>query len=160
SNVTSALVADGQGQALIVDDDAGPAVSISDVTTTEGNSGTKIMTFIVSLWTSSTQTVSVPYATADGTASAGTDYTSASGTLTFAPGETLKAVNVVVNGDALGEGDETFFVNLGNPTNAVLLDGQGAGIIQNDDTSLRIDDVTFSEGDAGTVDAVFTVTLS
>src|SRR5262249_49366987 len=160
SNASNAVIVDSQGQALIVDDDAAPALSIADMKTTEGNSGTKSFSFVVSLSGASTQTVTVPFATADGTATAGSDYVSTSGTLIFTPGQTLKTVNVVVNRNTTGEGDETFFVNLKTPTNANLLDEQGLETIQNDDTSLQVNDVTMSEKNSGTVDATFTMTLS
>ena len=73
----------------------------------------------------STETVTVAYATANGTATAGSDYQAASGTLTFAAGETSKTITVLVNGDRLAESNETFFVNLSGPTNAIIADGQG-----------------------------------
>jgi hypothetical protein len=76
-----------------------PVLAIDDVTVTEGNSGTSNATFTVRLTDQSAQTVTVNYATADGTATAGADYQPASGTLTFAPGETSKTVTVLVNGD-------------------------------------------------------------
>ena len=87
----------------------------------------------MSLSEASVQTVTVNYATADGTATAGTDYQSSSGTLTFAPGQTTQTVRVQVNGETLNEPDETFFVNLSNPTNAETSDAQGEGTITNDD---------------------------
>src|SRR5262249_33506902 len=71
-----------------------PSVSIADATVAEGNSGTKNMTFNVTLSKAATSTVTVNYATSNGTATAGTDYTSASGTLTFAAGETSKTISV------------------------------------------------------------------
>jgi len=77
--------------------------------------------------------VSVDFATADGTASAGSDYESASGQVEFQPGETDKPVTVQVNGDVLFEEDETFFVNLSNESNATVGDGQGLGTITDDD---------------------------
>lgn len=75
------------------------------------------------------QTVTVNYATADGTATAGSDYTATSGTLTFAPGVTTQTVGVPIIGDNFAEPDETFSLNLTAPVNAVLSDGQGIGTI-------------------------------
>src|SRR5262249_36515762 len=75
--------------------------------------------------------VTVQYATADGSATvADGDYTPVSGTLTFAPGQTQQTVTVLVKGDAVAEPDETFFVNLSSPTNAVLGTSQGTGTIK------------------------------
>ena len=79
------------------------------------------------------QTVTVDFATANGTAMAGVDYAPKSGTLTFLPGETLKTITVQVFGDFEIEGNETFFVDLSNPSNAVIGDAQGLGTIINDD---------------------------
>jgi hypothetical protein len=110
-----------------------PSASIGNVSLTEGDGGTKQFNFTVALSVPSTGTVTVKYGTADGTATAGSDYQSATGTLTFAPGETQKAVTVVVTGDTVAEGDETFRVNLSSPVNAVLGTSQGLGTIQNDD---------------------------
>src|SRR5262249_18052598 len=87
-------------------------LSINDVTVTEGNSGTINANFTVTLAPTSTGTVTVNWATADGTATAPSDYVQGSGTLTFAAGEGTKTVTVVVNGDTTVEGNETFFVNL------------------------------------------------
>jgi hypothetical protein len=78
--------------------------------------------------------VTVNYGTANGTATGGEDYTAASGTLTFAPGETTKTITIKVKGDRKQEADETFFVNLfGVSSNAMILDAQGIGTILNDD---------------------------
>jgi YVTN family beta-propeller protein len=118
----------------ITDNDPAPSISINDVTVTEGNSGTVNAVFTVSLSGASGQTVTVNYATANGSATAGSDYIATNGTLTFLPDETSKTIIVVVNGDTLVEGNETFVVNLTNPTNATILDGQGVGTITNDDT--------------------------
>jgi hypothetical protein len=108
----------------------------------------------------STETITVAYATSDGTATAGADYTAASGTLTFAPGETTRTLDVAVLGDTTPEPHETFFVDLSGATNATIVDAQGFGSITNDDSSLAINDAEVVEGDGGTVDAVFTVTLT
>ena len=110
-----------------------PSVSIGDVSLAEGNSGTTQFSFPVTLSAASTSTVTVSYGTADGTATAGSDYTAVSGTVTFAPGETQKTVTVAVTGDTALESDETFFLNLTNPVNVTLADAQGQGNILNDD---------------------------
>jgi Calx-beta domain len=105
-----------------------PPLTISDVSRLEGNSDTTTFVFTVSIPAAISQTVSVNYATADGSATAAdNDYQPQSGTLTFAPGEISKTVTVQVNGDRLAEPVETFFVNLTEPTNAVITDAQGVG---------------------------------
>jgi uncharacterized repeat protein (TIGR01451 family)/CSLREA domain-containing protein len=141
---------------------AAPQISISDAQVIEGNSGTTTMTFIVTVSAISSSTVTVNYATADQTATAGSDYVATSGTVTFTPGQTTKGVNITVNGDTTPEPDETLLVNLTNPTNATILRGQGVGTIRNDDnlSTLSIGDVTLNEGNSGTTSFNFPVTLS
>ena len=119
----------------ITDDDAQPAISISDVSQAEGNSGTTNFSFDVTLSAASGQTITVDYLAADGSALVGGDYQAASGTLTFAPGETTKSFSVVVNGDTQDEPTETFVVSLSNPSNASIGKGQGTGTIVNDDSA-------------------------
>ena len=139
------------------------SISIGNASVTEGNTGTANALFTVSLSAASTNTVSVQYASANGTATAGSDYTAVSGTLTFAPGETSKTISVAVAGDTINEPDETFVVNLSNPSNATIADGQGQATILNDDPpppSLAIGDVTVNEGNSGVTSATFSVTLS
>jgi hypothetical protein len=113
-----------------------PTVSIANVTANEGNSGTTPFAFNVTLSGPSTSPITVDYATANGTATSGTDYTAASGTLTFAPGVTSQTITVNVTGDTTVEPNETFFVNLTNPTNATIATAQATGTITNDDTAL------------------------
>src|SRR5205823_2810235 len=109
-------------------DDNQPSISISDRTANEGDAGTTPFVFTLALSNPSSQTVTVNYATANGTANtADNDYQPASGTVTFLPGEVSQTITVNVNGDTKFEQDETFFVNLSNPTNATLADGQGEG---------------------------------
>jgi hypothetical protein len=91
------------------------------------------ITFKVRLDKASTKTVTVHYATVNGTAVAGSDYNATSGTVTFAPGQTQKLVSVYFRGDTLHEADESFFVNLSSPMNALISKGQGKGVIKNDD---------------------------
>jgi hypothetical protein len=112
-----------------------PTVSISDVSTTEGDSGTTTATFTVSLSAAAAGAVTVNYATADGTATAGSDYVAAgSSPLSFAAGETTKTVVVVINGDTVVEPNETFLVNLSGPIGATIADAQGQGTVVNDDS--------------------------
>jgi hypothetical protein len=133
SGPVNATIADGQGLGTILDDDPAPSLSINDVSVLEGDRGTTIAVFTISLGTASGQSVTVNFATANGTASSGTDYTSRSGSVTFAPGETTKTIEINIKGDRKKESDETFFINLSSPTNAAVLDGQGLGTILNDD---------------------------
>ena len=125
------IVLDSTATATIADDDV--QISIADATTMEGNSGTSPLAFTVSLSTPSTGTVNVDFATANGDAVGGLDYVAQSGTLTFAPGTTTQTVTVSIFGDTVGENSETFFVNLSNPVNGAIVDGQGQGTIQDDD---------------------------
>src|SRR5439155_17505459 len=112
---------------------AQPGLSINDVSTTEGDSGTKTLTFTVTLSSASNLTVTVNFATANGTATAPTDYVATSGTLTFNPGDLTKTIGVTINGDQLFEPDETFTVNLSNAVNATISKATGIGSILNDD---------------------------
>ena len=114
---------------------ASVTLSINNVTKTEGNSGTTAFSFTVTLSSASNQTVTVNYATSDGTATAGSDYTAASGTLTFASGTLTQTITVAVTGDTVVEPSETFTVTLSSPTNAILATSQGIGVIYNDDTA-------------------------
>jgi uncharacterized protein len=140
-------------------------VSIDDVSITEGDAGTSILTFTVTR-TNNTGAFTVDYATATDTAD-GADFDAASGTLTFTQGGALtQTISVTINGDVDIESDEGFLVNLTNVVSTVetatLADAQGAGTITNDDfpaaATVSIDDVSITEGDAGTSILTFTVT--
>jgi hypothetical protein len=163
TNPAGATLADGQGQVTIVNDDL-PALSINDMSSTEGNSGTKGFAFTVSLSTASSSTVTVSYGTADGTATAGSDYVAQSGTLSFTAGQTSKTITITINGDTTVEPNETFVVNLSSPSGATIAGGQGQGTITNDDTpplpTLSINDVSDTEGNSGGKSLAFVVTLS
>jgi ribosomal protein L35AE/L33A/disulfide oxidoreductase YuzD len=162
SNGSNVTIGDGLALGTITDDDPLPAVSVNDVTVIEGNSGTVAATFTVGLSAPSGRSVTVAYASADGSATAPDDYTAVTGSLTFAAGETTKTVTVNVKGDTTNEPDETLTLNLSGPVNATILDGQGLGRITDDDgfPALVINDATVTEGNSGTVNAVFTVSLS
>src|SRR6185312_13211452 len=104
---------------------------------------------------------------ADGTATAGSDYVAQpTGTLSFAAGDLTKTISVTINGDTTVEPDETFSVNLSGATNGgTIVKSQGLGTIANDDSTpvvgnISINDVTVTEGNAGTSIATFTVTRS
>nr|WP_244860074.1 putative Ig domain-containing protein [Xanthomonas arboricola] len=157
SNVTGASVGDSQGQGTIVNDDALPALSIDDVSVNEGNSGTTTATFTVSLSMASGQTVSVNYATADGTATAGSDYVARSGTLTFAPGVTAQGVAITVNGDTAVESNETFSVGLSGASNASIARATGTGTIVNDDVVVTVGPASLPAATAG---SAYSQTLS
>lgn len=151
SNATNATIADATALGTIVDNDA-PSLSISDESIVEGDSGTTVRTFTVTLSKANSRVVTVDWLTADGTAQAGSDYVAvAPTTLVFNPGEALtKTVSVTINGDSDAETDEVFFVQLqphtGTPVNAVIADGQGAGTIQNDEMQFVVDTVTAVSG--------------
>lgn len=118
------------------------ALSVSDATVTEGDTGTTNAVFTVGLSGPATEPVSVTYATSDGTAASPGDYAETFGGLTFSPGETRKTFAVPVNGDGLDETNETFFVGLTGPlgAGAILSDPDATGTIRDDDpaTVLRV----------------------
>ena len=111
-----------------------PTLSVNDASVNEGQSGTTNATFTVTLSSASLGSVTVGYATSNGSATAPGDFTSTSGTLTFTPGATTRTVNVPVVGDTQVEGNETFTLLLSGPVGATIGDGSGAGTIVNDDS--------------------------
>jgi probable HAF family extracellular repeat protein len=137
-----------------------PAVSVGDVSVTEGNAGTTNAVFTVTLSAPAGAPVTVNFTTGNGTAAAGPDYSARSGTLTFAPGQATATITVAVHGDTTGEPNETFQVSLSQPAGAVIADGQGVGTIVDDEPRLSINNVSVQEGRSGTRVFVFTVTLS
>ena len=140
-----------------------PTLSVADASVLEGNSGTTDLAFTVSLSAAATTPVTVAYATSDGTATAGSDYTSATGTLTFAAGQTSQVVHIKVAGDTTYEANETLTVSLSNPSGATLAHGTATGTILNDDAppSVSISNASFAEGStASPGHGSFTVSLS
>ena len=138
--------ASGADDGLAVDDfsitpNGGPgqvALSINDVTQMEGNSGTTLMTFTVSLSApAGAGGVSFDIATADGTATSPSDFEAKSLTAQTIPaGSTSYSFSVTIYGDTANEPNEGFFVNVTNVTGAVVTQGQGLGSIQNDDITI------------------------
>ena len=112
---------------------AGPALTVADATVSEPSEGTTAnLAFVVTLAPASSETVTVAYATSDGTATAGSDYTATSGTLSFAAGETAKTISVPVLADAQDDGGETLTLTLSTPSGARITDGTATGTITND----------------------------
>jgi len=176
SNPTNATIADATGAGTILNDDGStppppppvPTLSIVDSTVNEGNSGSSTVQLRVTLSAASSTAVTVSYATANGTATAGSDYTAASGTLTFAAGETEKLITLTILGDTTVESDETLLVNLSAASGATLADGSGQVLIRNDDSAppppplptLSIADGSANEGNSGSATIQVRVTLS
>ena len=168
SGAVNATIVDGEGRGVIEDDDGTrpprgqSTLRIDDVTVAEGDGHA---VFTVTLSQASGPGVTVRYQTVDGTATAGSDYAKASGTLKFGAGIRKRTISVAVTDDKVVEEDETFAVTLRDATNATIVDGEGVGTIEDDDgvqpppvvPTLRIDDATAAEGGGS---AVFTVTLS
>ena len=141
-----------------------PNVSIANSSVTEGNAGTSNMSFAVTLSKTSTSPITVNYVTSNGTATAGADYVASSGTITFAAGQTSKIVTVGVVGDADVESNETLTVKLSNASGATITRATATGTINNDDIAapptVSIADASRSEGNSGTANMAFTVSLS
>jgi chitinase len=161
SNPDNTLIFAGQGQATatITDDDAPPSVSIGDASNVAETGGAN-QTFTVSLSAASAKPITVHATTVPGTATAGSDFTTTTGTITFAPGTTSQPFTVPVLDDTVDENNESYTAEISLPTNATINDGSGAGTITDDDTwptlSVAANAVTTAEsGSAG-----FTVTLS
>ena len=157
-DATATIGEPGVGTVKIVDDDAKPEeplnglLSVADASAAEPVTGSATMTFTVTLAPALKRVVTLEWATGDGTAKAGSDYTAASGTLSFAPGETTKKVSVTLLQDDGPEDNETFFVNLSGTAGAGLADAQGMGTIvdRNAPPSLSISDTLCQEGDGAT----------
>ena len=132
-----------------------PVLSIGDVTVAEDGAAA---VFTVSLDVASGETVTVDYATADDTAVAGSDYTAATGTLTFDPGDLSETFSVSIGDDSIGEGSEAFTVTLSNASNASIGDGSATGTITDNEQTptLSIADASAVEGSP----VAFTVSLS
>ena len=138
SSVINGVESGTQQVTALITDSAPPSLSIDDVAMPEGQSGLTDFIFTVTLAPAATQAVTVQYVTASDSAFSGSDFAVASGTLTFTPGQSTQTITLPVTGDRAVEGDETFFVNLQNATNAALVHAQGLGTIQNDDLAGKV----------------------
>jgi chitinase len=157
ANPVHATLSGSQAVVTITDDDAAPVVSASSASVGEGGGTASVS---VTLSAPSGLEVRVDYATADGTATAGSDYTAQSGTLIFPAGKTSQTVSVPITNDVLDEEDETFEVRLSNAVNATLGSSGTVTIVDDDESRLSINDTRVAEGDQGTTDAIFAVRLS
>jgi hypothetical protein len=146
--------------ATIVDDEA--TLSVADASIAEGNAGTKVLTFTMTLSEAVGGYVGFFASTANGTATAGVDYVARNNVqLSIPPGQLSRTFNVTLNGDTAVEPTETLLLNLAQVTGATAGDVQGVGYVINDDGPLiTINDIAVGEGDAGTKVMTFTVSLS
>ena len=157
-NSVSVLLNDGNWENL---PPAPLKLFIRDTSITEGDSGTLNATFTVGLTRSAEVAVTVQYETENITAT-DPDYVAAFGTLTIPAGQTSQTITVAIRGDRIAEPTEAFAVNLSNPTNATIVDGEAIGTIFDNDPvpAFTINDVTRAEGNSATTSFTFTVTLS
>ena len=141
----------------------GLTVSVSDATVNETTPGVTYLTFNVRLSkkANSKKPVSVDYSTANGTAVAGTDYQSVSGTLTFPAKSTVQTITVPIPCDNLAEDNKSFTLNLSNPVNATLANSSATGTIIDDDATpeFSVGSITVVEGDSGAKEARIPISL-
>ena len=160
---SNASIADGTGTATITDDDAEVSIaSISNTTVVEGNTGTVDATITVTLSAASGKTVTVPFLTSPGTATAPADYEAQTGNLVFNPGQTSRPIVIKVKGDTLFEPDEKFTVGITDPVNgAPGADNLGEITITDDDSTPipTLTNPSILEGNSGLADLVFEASL-
>jgi hypothetical protein len=147
------ILATTEAEGEILDDDPAPAVSVGDVSVAEGHDGTTNAVFTVTLSEAAGTPETVQYQTVAGTATAGSDFTAVSGTLTFPEGVTSLTVSVPINGDSVIEPSETFTLKLSAAgSDLSLARGEATGTIVNDDSSTWVSG-TYADLKAGVVDA-------
>lgn len=156
---TNATLGTSSGTGSLNDNDALPSIAIADTSVTEGGN----LQFTVTLTPVSGRTVTVPFSTADGTATvANNDYLQTSSSIQITAGNTTGQIIINTVSDAVDEADETMTVNLGSPTNATVSDGSATGTILDDDitaAAVSIADASLTEGNAGSANMVFTVSI-
>lgn len=161
-----ATLIDATGVATILDDDTQPTISISNASGFEIGNGVGTMTFTVTLSNPSAQPVFVEFSTQDATANVDQDYRFNQGTLTFAPGETVKTITVEILADdpllnqSVDLDQETLFVNLTAPQGATIVDSQGIGTIFDARFIKVANGFANGDGDSGTSLMEFVVTLT
>ena len=157
-NPVNVTLNDPNGVLTITDNDTAPAISIDNFATTNEAALTHAVT--VRLSAASGHTVTVNYATANGTATFNSDYNTASGTVSFAPGQVTKTINVNVLADSLNEGNEVFYINLSGATNASISDNQATVTITDDDGAPAISVADASTSNENAAAITTTVTMS
>jgi glucose/arabinose dehydrogenase len=163
SNAIGAVIGRSTATIKIANDDAGPALSISNVSTVEGNSGTRTAFFTIGLSTPSTNSVNVAWTVSHQTTNGG-DIKIKTGTATITPGNLFATVQVTTYGDTAVEPNENYHVTLSNPVNATIAAATATGTVLNDDPSsglkVTIGDTASYEGNAGSQRIELTVNLS
>src|SRR5262249_5508142 len=153
SNPVNATIARPQATCTIVSSvPQTPSLTVGDISVTNATSATTPAVFRVGLSAASSTPATVNYTTADSLATAGSDYTATSGTLTFAPGQTSQTVTVPVLGDPLYDSQETFTLNLSAPTGATLARSQATATIVSSlpAPTLGVGNVSVVNGTSGT----------
>jgi hypothetical protein len=121
--------------AAIYCEQVSPCIRVTDVTVTEGNSGTRSAAFEIKLAPAASYQMTIHYRTGGGSARAGADYSSRSGSVSFQPGESTKVVSVPVLGDVVDEPNETFSLEITSAGGGQIQDGRGQATIADDDPS-------------------------
>src|ERR1044072_2759555 len=142
--VTGAAVVDGIGLGTIIDNEAGPSLSVNDVSITEGDSGTKELVFTVSLSGPSSNNVGFSFGLTNGTAVETEDFGGVSGGSFILAGTTTRTISVPIIGDTITEGNETFSLKKAKPSNGTISDNQGVGTIIDDESSSKPPTVQFT----------------
>jgi hypothetical protein len=161
SSSTNASILKSVGTGTIIDNDPEPLLTVTDISQIEPTFSQGFV-FRVNLSAPSGKPISFRYATADGTANAGNDYSSVNTTWNIQPGISTADLLVIVNGDNTHERDETFFLNVSTPVNVTLSDAQGQGTIINNDPipTLNISAGSVTEGDTGLIARTVNLQLS
>jgi len=159
SNITNATLDSFTAMGTIADDDLPPEISIDSVTVTEGDTDLVNSIFTISLNSPSNLPITVEYSTSDNTAIVVEDYQDINGTLTFNPGETSKTITISVVGDSINEDNESFTINLANPTNAIIVQDQGTGTIVDNDEPEIVYEIILNEGNNFQTTETKTITI-
>ncbi len=157
SNASTGTITDAEAAVTIVDDDEAPTLSVADASSSESDGS---VTITVSLDAASGKTVTVAFATQDGSAADESDYTAQSGTLMFAPGTMQQTVEVALLDDAISEDVETFTFTLSSPTRATLSDNTTATVTVTDDEAPLTISAQPAAADESSATLTFTVDLS
>ncbi|MCA0352712.1 MAG: CSLREA domain-containing protein [Chloroflexi bacterium] len=161
-SATNAAIGDGQGIGTITNDDTAPTISVNEASANEGSGAPGQINVPVTLSNASYLPISVEFITTDGTANESSDYTTITGTLNFAPGETSKTIAIAVVGDLIDEPDETINVALSNAVNTTISNDEAVATILDDDATpvINVTNGEAAEGNSGSVTVTLNVSLS